>query len=92
MGEKQDLVQRSDSELARNRNLTSSLHGLESKTRSCEENLTVSRREQDDLRFSNQSLQGRNQDLYDEIEALKHHCSVLQAQNRDLHLELERFV
>jgi hypothetical protein len=53
MAEKGDLVRRSDAELARNRQLTGNLYGLEAKTRTCEENLAVSRREQEDLRFSN---------------------------------------
>ena len=56
MAEKADLVRRSDAELARNRQLTGNLYGLEAKTRTCEENLAVTRREQEDLRFSNQSL------------------------------------
>jgi hypothetical protein len=53
MNEKSDLVHRSEAELARNRALTGNLYGLEAKSRSTDENLAVSRREQDDLRFSN---------------------------------------
>ena len=34
----------------------------------------------------------RNNDLRSEIEALQNHCNVLQSQNRDLNIELERFV
>jgi len=34
----------------------------------------------------------RNNDLRAEIEALQNHCNVLQSQNRDLNIELERFV
>lgn len=45
MGEKAELVRRSDAELARNRTLTGNLYGLEAKTRTCEDNLAVSRRE-----------------------------------------------
>lgn len=56
MAEKSDLVRRSENELARNRQFTAQLYALEGKTRACEENLAVSRREQDDLRFSNQSF------------------------------------
>lgn len=52
----------------------------------------MTRREMDDLRFSNQSLQGRNDDVRAEIDALHYHCNVLQGQNRDLNVELERFV
>ena len=92
MAEKSDLVRRSENELARNRQFTAQLYALEGKTRACEENLAVSIREQDDLRFSNQSFQHRNDDLREEIDALQHHCSVLQNQNKDLNCELERFV
>lgn len=58
MKEKSDLVRRSEGELARNRDLTTNLYDMESKTRNCEDNLGVSRREQEDLRFANQSVTG----------------------------------
>jgi hypothetical protein len=45
MNEKADLVHRSEAELARNRTLTGQLYGLEAKSRTTDENLTVSRRE-----------------------------------------------
>jgi len=45
MNEKADLVHRSEAELARNRTLTGQLYGLEAKSRTADENLTVSRRE-----------------------------------------------
>lgn len=70
LAEKNDLVRRSEQELARNRNLTTNLYDFEAKIRATEETLTVTRRDQDDLRFSNQSLQGRNDDLRSEIDAL----------------------
>ena len=92
MTEKNDLVHRSENELARNRTLAGNLYQLEAKSRTAEENLGASRRDQDDLRFSNQSLAQRNDDLRAEIEALQHHCNVLQNQNKDLNGELERFV
>lgn len=53
MHEKSELVARSEAELGRNRALTGNLHDLEAKHRNHEENLTVTRREQDELRFSN---------------------------------------
>jgi len=53
MKEKSDLVRRSEGELARNRDLTTNLYDLEKKTRTCEDNLGVSKREQEDLRFAN---------------------------------------
>jgi hypothetical protein len=52
----------------------------------------VSRKEQDNLRFSNNNLMERNSDLKAEIDAVQSHCNVLQGQNRDLNIELERFV
>jgi len=52
----------------------------------------VARKEADNIRFSNNNLLERNQDIKAEIDALQSHCNVLQAQNRDLNLELERFV
>lgn len=51
MGEKSDLVRRSEAELGRNRDLSQNLYDVEAKTRHAEENLTGARREQDDLRF-----------------------------------------
>jgi hypothetical protein len=92
MGEKADLVRRSEAELARNRDLSTNLYDLENKSRTCEDNLGVSRREQEDLRFANQSISGQNYDCRAEIEALQHHCNVLAGQNVELNTELERFV
>jgi len=37
-------------------------------------------------------MQGCNDDLRAEIDALQRHCNVLQGQNRDLNTELEHFV
>ena len=53
MHEKSELVARSEAELGRNRSLTANHYDLEAKHRNYEENLTVTRREQDELRFSN---------------------------------------
>jgi FtsZ-binding cell division protein ZapB len=72
--------------------LNNNLYDIEAKTRAAEEALAVSRRELDDLRFGNQSVQQRNDDVRAEIDALHYHCNVLQGQNRDLNIELERFV
>lgn len=52
----------------------------------------VARKEQDNLRFSNNNLMDRNNDIKSEIDALNSHCNVLQGQNRELNVELERFV
>lgn len=56
LAEKNDLIRRSEQELARNRNLTANLYDFEAKTRATEEALAVTRRDQEDLRFSNSSL------------------------------------
>lgn len=52
----------------------------------------VSRKEQDNIRFSNNNILERNGDLKSELDALNSHCNVLQVQNKDLNVELERFV
>ena len=53
LAEKNELVRRSEQELNRNRNLTANFYDFEAKTRASEEALNVTRRDQDDLRFSN---------------------------------------
>ena len=92
MTEKSELVRRSDCELARNRDLSANLGDLESKNRATDDNLTVTRREQDDLRFANSSMQANNVDMRAEVDALQHHCNVLSGQNVELNAELTRFV
>jgi hypothetical protein len=52
----------------------------------------ASRKELDDVRFSNSSMLDRNDDIKAEIDALQKHVSLLESQNRDLNIELERFV
>jgi len=54
--------------------------------------LILARKEQDNLRFNNNNLLERNNDVKAEIDALNSHCNVLQGQNKDLNIELERFV
>ena len=92
MSEKAELVRRSDCELARNRDLSGNFADLESKNRATDDNLTVTRREQDDLRFANSSLSANNVDMRAEVDALQHHCNVLTGQNGELNTELNRFV
>jgi len=43
-----------------------------------DDQLMVSRKEQDNLRFGNSNLLERNQDIKAEIDALQSHCNVLQ--------------
>jgi len=64
----------------------------ETRLRNTDDQLMVSRKEQDNLRFGNSNMLERNQDIKAEIDALQSHCSVLQNQNKDLNVELERFV
>ncbi len=45
MTEKSELVRRSETELARNRDLSANLYDFEAKGRACDDNLTASRRE-----------------------------------------------
>jgi len=60
MMEKSELVRRSEGELHHNRDLSATLYDLEGKGRAADDNLTANRREQDDLRFATQSMQGQN--------------------------------
>jgi hypothetical protein len=53
----------------------------ETKLRSTDDQLGVSRKEQDDLRFSNKNLMDRNADVKAEIDAVGSHCNVLKGQN-----------
>ena len=55
--EKANLLKRLDEERLRNQQLTASLFDLENRCRSTDEQLQAAKREQNDLRFSNQSLQ-----------------------------------
>lgn len=64
----------------------------ENRLRNVDDQLQVARREAENLRFSNNNLLDRNQDIKAEIDALQAHCNVLQQQNRELNTELERFV
>ena len=52
MQEKSELVRRSECELGRNRDLSANLYDVDAKARAADDNLAVSRREQDDLRFA----------------------------------------
>lgn len=79
-------------ELSKNRDFTSNLYDLEAKNKNRDEQLYIIRKEMDEVRFSNSSMIDRNGDLKAEIEALKQHISLLEAQNRDLNRELETFV
>ena len=92
LAEKENYRKRNDNEMHRQRDMTTTVYDYEAKIRAADESLTVARYEVDDLRFTNQSLCQRNADIRCEIDALHNHCTVLQNQNRDLNIELERFV
>jgi len=63
LAEKADLNRKSDDELSRNKSLQANLYDLENKCRVTDDSLAGARREQDDLRFANGSLNDRNGDL-----------------------------
>lgn len=90
--EKSDLQRQAEGEDARNRDLTSQVFERENRLRNTDDQFVVSRKEQDNLRFSNQNMMERNGDLKAEIDAVQSHCNVLGGQNKDLNVELERFV
>ena len=72
--------------------MSANLYDLEGKHTHADNSLAVARREQEELRFSNSSMAARNDECRGQIEALRHHCGVLDGQNRHLNHELERFV
>ena len=68
--EKVALLRQRDLELQRNRELSALLFDLESKNRSKDDQVIVTRKELDDVKFSNSSILDRNADLRAEIAAL----------------------
>jgi len=70
MTEKSELVRRSEGELGRNRDFSSNLYDLEAKNRATDDHLTVTRREQEDIRFATSSMMASNADMRSEVEAL----------------------
>jgi hypothetical protein len=68
--EKNGLLRQRDLELGKNRELTGSLYDVEAKNKVKEDQLLQTRKEMDEVRFSNNSMIDRNGDLRGEIEAL----------------------
>ena len=68
--DKANLMRMKDMEGVKNRDLSASLYDLESKCRARDEQLAETRKEGDELRFSNTSMAGRNTDVRGEIDAL----------------------
>lgn len=92
LAHKSDLQRQAENEDHRNRDLNGQVFERETKLRNTEDQLMVARKEQDNLRFNNQNLLERNNDVKAECDAINQHCGVLQGQNKDLNVELERFV
>jgi len=81
-----------ETEEIKGRELSQNTYNLEQNVRDKEEQIALNRRELDDVRFSNQSMNDRNRDLTGEVDALQQHIRVLDGQNKDLNGELDKFV
>ena len=68
--EKNALHRGRDIELGKNRDMTASLYDIEAKNKARDDQLFQTRKESDDIRFSNNSMAERNGDLRAEIDAL----------------------
>lgn len=79
-------------ELQKNRELSAIVYDLEAQNRSRDDQVILIRKDLDDVKFSNSSMIDRNTDIKSEIAALQQHVNVLESQNRDLNIELEKFV
>lgn len=75
--QKGDLSRQAANEDARNRDMQAQLHERDVKLRATEDQLILSRKEQDDLVFSNKNLMERNAAIKAEIDAVGSHCNVL---------------
>jgi chromosome segregation ATPase len=86
------LIRQRESEVLRGKDLQANIFDLEAKIRAREDQIALTRKDNDDVKFSNAGLSDRNAGLRLEIAALQQHINVLDAQNRDLNKELEVFV
>lgn len=77
LSQKSDLQRKAENEDIRNKELSSNVFERETRLRNVDEQLIISRKEQDNLRFSNNNLLDRNHDIKSEIEAIQSHCHVL---------------
>ena len=77
LGHKSDLQRQAENEDARNRDLNTQVFDRETKLRNVEDQLIVARKEQENLRFNNQNLLERNNDVKNECNAINQHCAVL---------------
>jgi chromosome segregation ATPase len=92
LAHKGDLARNAENEDARARDMNAQAFERENRLRAADDQMNVGRKEQDNMRFNNNNLLERNNDVKSEIGALNQHCHVLQGQNKDLNVELERFV
>ena len=86
------LLRQKEGEIQRGKDLQAVIFDLESKIRAREDHIAITRKENDDVKFSNAGISDRNSGLRVEIMALQQHIDILQNQNRDLNKELEVFV
>ena len=77
LGHKQDLARTAEAEDVRNRDLNTQCFDRENRLRAVDDNLVIARKDQDNLRFNNNNLLDRNNDVKAEIDALGVHCNTL---------------
>lgn len=85
-------MRQKDAEALRSKDLQAVIFDLEAKIRARDDQIAITRKEADDVKFSNAGITDRNSQLRAEIAALTQHIAVLEQQNRDLNKELEVFV
>ena len=90
--EKNALLRSREVEFSKGKEFQASVYDMEARNRNKEDMVMSLRKEMDDVRFSNSSMQDRLGGIKQEIEALSTHCRVLEHQNHDLNKELEHFV
>ncbi len=86
------LMRQKEAEIQRGKDLQAVIFDIEAKIRAREDQISIVRKENDDVKFSNAGISDRNAGLRAEIAALQGHIAVLEQQNRDLNKELEVFV
>ena len=72
------LLRQKEAETQRGKDLQAVIFDLESKTRAREDHIAITRKENDDVKFSNAGISDRNSGLRVEIMALQQHIDVLQ--------------
>ena len=85
-------MRQKDAEALRAKDLQAVIFDLEAKIRARDDQIGITRKEADDVKFSNAGITDRNSLLRAEIAALTQHIAVLEQQNRELNKELEVFV